>query len=131
MRAILVPAVVLATLTLAGCVGQPPEGLMCEAEDRANELDWDAVEGATSYRIYRFENGNITDFAETEETHFTDDNVTAGVTYVYAVTAVTGRSESAPAMCEVTAVPFFPNPAVVAVALLGSVAGYALWKRRA
>lgn len=125
----LLPLLVLAVIT-AGCVGEAPAGLTCEATPDANELDWEPVTNATSYRIYRFEDANLTDFVEVDETHYTDTNVTKGTSYLYAITGVTPEGESPPAVCEVTAVPFFPTPLVMVLALVGSVGIYAYWRRR-
>lgn len=133
MRALLVPAV-LGFMILAGCVGEAPAGLTCRATSEGNELEWEAVENATGYRIYRFEDEgdgvNLTAFYETNVTAFTDTNVTGGATYLYLVTGVTPDGETPPAECEVAAVPFFPTPLVMVLALVGSVGAYTMWKRR-
>jgi glycosidase len=79
-------------------------------------LTWDAVAGADSYNVYRapIEGGELTAL-DTELTglSFTDNSVTNGIKYYYAVTATQGSSESA-INNMVSATPSFPiNSAVI------------------
>lgn len=115
-----------------------PPNLTATAESDGDvRLDWDAVEGATEYRVYRAVEGDDLEFLATvlaPLTTFTDDTGEVGVTYTYAVTAVVAGSESdIDEDCTVTAtpIPFFPSALVGAVAVLGGAAVYGRMRRRA
>jgi hypothetical protein len=63
-------------------------------------LSWNASTGATSYDLYRGTatgvcSGTPTPYGTASTTNYTDTNVTAGTTYVYAVSAVNSAGQSA------------------------------------
>ena len=81
-----------------------PMGLSATASGAANvfqvALTWEAVVGATEYRIYRADtaNGALTRIASSTTitvTPYTDADVTANTTYRYTVRAVDSNGESA------------------------------------
>lgn len=90
-------------------------------------VSWDAVENASGYVVYR-DGGTLT---ETTGTSHLDEDVEAGVTYTYRVTAVVGGVESTgcPAV-EATAIPFF-GPVVGGLALAGLVGAFVTLRRKA
>lgn len=82
-------------------------------------LEWDAVDGAAAYNVYRSETTNggfvkINDFAMTD-TEYTDTGVVAGTTYYYKVTAINqlGQSDySATVTADIPKEPAPPAPPV-------------------
>lgn len=129
----------LLAVALAGCTGEPPRDLTCQADANGNHLAWQPSENATSYQIWRMDN-STTDMNEsiplpialTNETSYDDTNVTKGHEYIYYVSAENETDMSEPAMCSVTSVPFFGSPMAWALALVGTGAAVALivWRRR-
>ncbi|PSG97180.1 hypothetical protein BRD56_06905 [Thermoplasmatales archaeon SW_10_69_26] len=101
-----------------------PENLEAQAQQNENiRLSWDASANASTYNVYRAtEDGEMLHVAETNDTSFTDTETEAETTYTYEVTAANeaGEAEDCPT-AEVTAIPFFGNPALVAMAAIGSV----------
>ena len=86
-------------------------------------LDWDASANASTYHVYRAQaDGEVTHAAQVNDTSYTDTETEAETTYTYEVTAANeaGDAEDCPT-AEVTAIPFFSNPALVAMAAIGSV----------
>ena len=67
-----------------------PTGLTATASSNQIGLSWNAVSNAIAYKVYR--NGNA--IATTQTNSYTDANVTAGVTYAYAVKTVCTGGES-------------------------------------
>lgn len=117
-----------------GCKPVPPANLVCVARaDRTVHLDWDAVEDADLYKIYRSTDGeNFTFLNSTTETEYTDASVIPEETYSYFVTSVdaeTGKESGPSNVCEVTAIPFFPG-FVAAVAAFGAVGAVLIFRRK-
>lgn len=80
-------------------VAGAPEGLTAEESAGGIALDWSAVEGAASYRIYRGPSPDIaaaTLLGSTEELSWTDTTVEAGQAYYYFVVSenIAGVSEA-------------------------------------
>lgn len=65
-------------------------------KENAIHLSWNYVEDATSYRIYRKENGesNFKFISDAQETRYMDLTALPGVVYIYQVTALDSNSES-------------------------------------
>lgn len=97
-------------------------------------LTWSAAAGAETYMVYRALPGEDFELAgsvDGDTLTYRDEDVEAGVTYEYYVTAVIGGIESE--NCEVveaSAIPFFPTLLVGVVAVAGSVGAYVLLRRR-
>ncbi len=101
-------AVIALTMLLAACPEDPPPAgpagptapanLVVEINDSRAILTWDAVDGATEYRIYRAgPDGTLTRIAEgvtVTETTFIDTDLTNGTEYRYVVRAVNSDGES-------------------------------------
>jgi fibronectin type 3 domain-containing protein len=76
-----------------------PEELTASAANGYVSLQWDAVSGATAYRVYRSDNadGPFTRLVQQVAATFTDYDVQNGTTYFYRVTAVdVAGNESGP-----------------------------------
>jgi hypothetical protein len=101
-----------------------PENLRAQAHGNEDvTLAWNASADADSYHVYRgTEDGDMQHVAEVNDTSFTDTETEAETTYTYEVTAANevGEAEDCDRV-EVTAIPFFGGPALVAMAALGSV----------
>ena len=85
-----------------------PTNLVATATGQTTiSLKWDAVQNATSYKVYS--NDDVVAFGLTEPT-YTVENLTAGTNYCYYVTAVTEAGESEPSAeaCATTEVPSNP-----------------------
>ena len=84
-----------------------PENLVAQAGDQQVLMNWDIVEGAASYNIYR--NLVPEPYTTVFETNFTDNDVINGTSYTYYVTAVFEDSgeESGPSNV-VTVIPMPP-----------------------
>lgn len=110
----------------------PPNVTATAQEDGSILVDWDAVENATAYRIYRASGEEDLQFhATTTDTEFLDTNTTVGTTYRYMVTAVVDGQESDDCpVVEATAIPFFPGMIAGALAVLGAVGAFAYARRR-
>jgi outer membrane protein assembly factor BamB/fibronectin type 3 domain-containing protein len=75
------------------CTASPPTNVDATPEfDNAIGLTWDAVSGATEYRIYRSttSGAGYAQVGTTSDTFYTDDTVHGGVTYYYVVTTYDG-----------------------------------------
>jgi fibronectin type 3 domain-containing protein len=82
-----------------------PTGLQVIAGNASSTLTWNAVVGATSYRVYRgTTSGQHTQVANPTGTTFSDTGLTNGTPYYYAVSATDGTKESAKSN-EVTVTP--------------------------
>lgn len=107
-----------------------------DADTPVVHLTWDAVAGADGYLVYRAVGGGEFELAVdivdlVTDTQYFDHHVEAGTTYEYYVTAVIGDAESENCeIVEVTAIPFFPQAALGALALLGSVGALMYFRRR-
>lgn len=115
-----------------------PEGLQVTARSSNgtadNFLEWEAVENATGYNVYRAVDGGDFEYQVTIDAPYTsyvdDHGIVPGTTYEYYVTALVGGVESE--NCEsvqVTAVPFFGGVVLGALAVVGGVGAY-VWLRR-
>ena len=86
-----------------------PKNLVATATGQTTILlKWDAVQNATSYKVYS--NDDVVASGLTEPT-YTVENLTAGINYCYYVTAVTEAGESEPSAeaCATTEVPSNPS----------------------
>lgn len=128
-----VPALALVLVgLLAGCLGtaEPagpgpacPEDLRVVDRDPSQiRLAWNASADAQSYNVYRG-GDEMTRIATVNETTFTDTTVRGDATYAYEVTAVneTGEAEDCETV-EAAAIPVFPSPAALGLALVGGLA---------
>jgi hypothetical protein len=110
-----------------------PEDLRAQAHGNEDvTLGWNASADADSYHIYRAtEDGEMTHVAEVNATSYMDTETEAETTYTYEVTAANeaGEAEDCPT-AEVTAIPFFGGPALVAMAAVGSVGAVAAVRTR-
>ncbi len=61
------------------------ENLVATAGNGVVDLTWDAVAGATKYRIRRHDGTKWANYADVSETFFEDTDVTNGITYKYAI----------------------------------------------
>ena len=95
-------------------------------------LTWAGAAGAEGYVVYRATaDHDFEAIAFTDELSFVDEDVVAGTTYEYYVTAVIGDVESVSCeIVEATAIPFFPTWGVGALAVLGSVGAFVMLRRR-
>lgn len=110
-----------------------PEDLRAQAHGNENVgLSWNASADADSYHVYRAtEDGEMQHVAEVESTSYTDTETEAETTYTYEVTAANDAGEAEDCdVVEVTAIPFFGNPALVAMAAIGSVGAVAAVRTR-
>ena len=100
--------------------GGYPTGLAATAGDAQVALSWNAVAGATGYRLKRATSaaGPFELIASPTTTSFTHTGLTNGTTYHYVVSALSGGGESANSV-PVFATPSAPLPSVP----LGLVAG--------
>ena len=110
-----------------------PEDLRAQAHgDEDVTLAWNASANASTYHVHRAsEDGQMTHVAQVNDTSYTDTETEAQTTYTYEVTAANeaGEAEDCPT-AEVTAIPFFGNPALVALAAVGSVGAVAALRTR-
>ena len=86
-----------------------PKNLVATATGQTTILlKWDAVQNATSYKVYSNDDVVASDLTETT---YTVENLTAGTNYCYYVTAVNEDGESAPSAeaCATTKVPSNPD----------------------
>jgi len=96
---------------------ETPQGLQATATDNAVELEWDGVDGATGYHVYR-STASFTDLGEAttvsgdspvSEASYADDTAANGTTYYYRVTAAGESGAESDASGEVAATPL-PEP---------------------
>ena len=90
----------------------PPANLAATTANSSVSLSWDAVAGATGYRLWRSEDGGGTfnAYYEISGTSYVDTDLVNGQAYTYVVTAFDATTESADSS-PVTATPFASNPA--------------------
>ena len=95
-------------------------------------MSWDAFAGATAYNVYRAEgSGDLELVATVTGTTFQDEDVVAGTTYTYTVTAMVGGVETeACELVEITAIPVFPTLIAGALAGIAGIGSYAFLRRR-
>jgi len=86
------------TLTVNAVVPSTPTGLTATGTTTSSiSLSWNAVSGATSYKVYRSTSltGTYSQIASgLTSTTYTDSGLTPGITYYYKVTAVNSAGES-------------------------------------
>jgi chitodextrinase len=74
--------------TGSGATPAPPTGLtVSSTTTRSVTLAWNASTGATRYNVYR----SGTEVGSSASTSYTDDGLSPGATYIYAVTAVSSN----------------------------------------
>ncbi len=91
-----------------------PSGLEATPQDGAAQLDWDAVDGADTYNVYRGTSSGVDASSSPldtgiEQSSYTDETAENGTEYFYTVSAVAsegGESAESGASGEVEAVPF-------------------------
>ncbi len=118
-------AVIVLTMLLAACPEDPPAGpagpssptnLVVEISDSQAELTWDAVAGATEYRIYSVgSDGTLTRVAEgttITDTTYTVTGLTNNTTYRYVVRAVNSAGIESGDSGEISATPELTIPPV-------------------
>lgn len=95
-----------------------PTGLEATSQDGAISLDWDAVGGADTYRLYRSTSSGTGTSGNPQDTgigptDYVDDTAENGTTYYYVVTAVAnegGESAESDPSNEVEKTPFSDPP---------------------
>lgn len=104
--------------------GGYPTGLTATAGDAQVALNWNAVNGATSYRVKRATDagGPYTEISSPATNSFTDIGLSNGTTYFYVVSAHNGTSESA------NSTEAFATPVFVPTSLVwNNSAGTGIW----
>ncbi len=88
-----------------------PTRVIALAGDGSVSLSWDAVAGATGYRVWPSEDGGASfgGYYEVADTNYTDTGLVNGQAYTYVVTAFDGTTESADSS-PVTATPVADDP---------------------
>lgn len=126
----------------AGAPPTPDEECRDDAEliasandDGSVTLEWDDLAPEDDHELYRIQRGIVgenlqSDFRVRGDTTFTDTTTEPGVTYRYEVSLLTGEGPEAPMCVEVTAIPFFGAPILVALGAVGAVGAYAFMRRR-
>ena len=108
-----------------------PTGLTCTAQSGGNRIAWGVNDFVQEYRVYRAdgEGEAVLVWSGVEQSYF-DADVEVGNVYRYEVAAAREHGESERAVCELTAIPFFPSWGVGLVALAAVGVGYATLRRR-
>ncbi|MDR2798080.1 MAG: fibronectin type III domain-containing protein [Treponema sp.] len=78
-------------------VSSPPSGVGATVQSSSSiRISWNAVSGATSYKVYRSTSvsGSYTLVNSATTTSYTDTELSAGTTYYYKVSAVNSAGES-------------------------------------
>src|SRR3990167_868550 len=89
-------AVVSATVPNTQTTLLAPTGFTATSESGQITLTWNAVAGATGYKLYRGTSGRVSDLsllASPVGTHFSNTSVVAGTTYYYSVSAYNSSRE--------------------------------------
>lgn len=106
-----------------------PKNVQAQAlPNESVRLTWNASEDADTYHVYRGEDHETREHvAQVNDTSYTDTETEAQQTYRYEVRAEGpgGENPSCPSVA-VTAIPFFGNPALVAMAAVGSIGAVAV-----
>ena len=114
----MVNAIVIGGLTAGGSTPpSTPTGLTATGGDSQVGLTWTAVDGATSYNVYRSTTPGgegATPLTSSTTASYTDTAVTNGTTYYYKVTAVSGTGASAQST-EASAMPVPPSPPISSI----------------
>ena len=112
---------------------EAPENLSCEVVEDGVHLEWDAVDQAVTYDVYRrvAGDGGFVFLGSTSSTEFDDTSVAPGTAYEYVITSDSGSGESDPSdPCVTSAVPLLGGILATGVALAGSLGAYAWMRRR-
>jgi hypothetical protein len=99
------------------------DGIQVQAmNDGSIELSWDAPDRAEEYTVMRGTGEGYVEIATVENTTYVDTDTEAETTYEYRIDAANeGGQNLGCQYAEATTIPFFPSPALVAMAALGSV----------
>lgn len=90
-----------------------PQNLAVTAGDTSNALVWDAVTGATGYKVYRSTTTGTEVFLANSATNsYSDTGLTNGTTYYYKITAV-GTNPESDLSSEANGTPVAAGPTVV------------------
>lgn len=110
----------------------PPEDLTCVAESGRIRLDWNDVDQATGYNVYRATgSGSFVPLDTTASSSYDDTTAAAGQTYRYRVTSLSDGGESGPSEeCTAMAIPFFLSLMAALVATAAIVGVVRLLRRR-
>ena len=86
-----------------------------EITERGAKIDWDALDGAVSYTVYRQAEGETTwkKVAETSETSCTDEPLMSNVEYSYKVKAHHEKGYTADTSCDPASLTFIANASVI------------------
>lgn len=124
-------ATLLLTGTAAGLVPDAPERLRCAHGDGdVRVLDWDPVDDALYYHVYRgMGDASPTWLATTPDTRYVDNESADADAFTYWVTAVGDTGESSPTSCEGRRVGLTPIVAAVGAVGLGALATFFLLMR--
>jgi hypothetical protein len=122
------------------CEGEPPCDGPADVTALANDnetisIDWSAVVGADGYNIYRAVGAGsfaLLDTVDGSTLEYLDEDVTAGITYRYRVTAIVNDDEETDHCdeAEATAIPDLPGVFAMGMAAVGGLGAYALVRRR-
>lgn len=82
------------TIVVPSTAPAAPTGLAAPSPTKAPALTWNAVSGATQYKVYR--DGGSTPIATVTQPSYTDTTVTPDGTHTYYVTAVNSGGQSSP-----------------------------------
>src|SRR3989344_252487 len=113
-------AVVSATVPNTQTTLLAPTGFTATPESAEISLNWNAVAGATGYKLYRGTSGRVSDLsllASPVGTHFSNTSVVAGTTYYYSVSAYNSSREffRSAIVSEISTGPTPPPPTAPAV----------------
>jgi uncharacterized delta-60 repeat protein len=108
------------TVTVSNAAPQNPAAA---AGDGVVDLAWDAVDGATSYSVYRGTSSNAEDAtpiaADLTDPFYSDYDVTNGTAYYYTITWTDGNGSESAASAEQTATPAQPPTGLTTTILTG------------
>lgn len=97
---------------LVNPIPSSPTNLQTTPGNSKVDLTWDAVIGATGYKVKRGTQPGVYDAVyDSGSNNFTNDKLESGITYYYVVTAVNSYGEG-PKSNEVSAIPIMSDPAL-------------------
>lgn len=120
----------------AGAPSHPPKtpkNVACNPQSDGVHVSWDAVDDATSYKVWRKvgNNGQWIVVGSAPTNSYVDHTAASGQLYHYAVSAVgPGGESSMSGTCNVVSIPFFPSAMALGVAGVGGLGVTALVFRR-
>ncbi|TGE39651.1 cell wall-binding protein [Desulfosporosinus fructosivorans] len=97
MLCLLVSTLLFPKTTLAASIPSAPTDFSATAESSSEiYLDWDSVNNATSYQVYRStsSSGTYSKIATTTSTQYTNTNLSSDTTYYYKILALNSAGES-------------------------------------